>query len=75
MWYVSYNSSPCDGHTYYRPFCNGSGWGNEAATVACREEGFSFGLGSKFVALLPMCIGSCVHFMVIFSLVVRVCSS
>ena len=48
VWYVSYDSTPCGGGSSYHPFCNESGWGDEEATVVCREQGFSYGLGSKY---------------------------
>ena len=51
-WYMNdslevfYTEFPCNSssHPYYR-FCEGSGWGNEEATVACRELGYQYGIG------------------------------
>ena len=44
---VYYTESPCYPYQPYYHFCEGSGWGNEEATVACRELGYSHGIGSK----------------------------
>ena len=49
MWYITYDTTPCSGLTPARAFCEGSGWGNEEATVVCRESGFNYGLGSESV--------------------------
>ena len=46
MWYIRYDSTPCNGLTPSRAFCEDSGWGDEEATVVCREQGYSFGSGS-----------------------------
>ena len=56
-WYVRdslevfYTEFPCDNvtsHPFYR-FCEGSGWGNEEATVACREQGYQYGTGCEYI--------------------------
>ena len=46
MSVVLYTEFPCNitSHPYYR-FCEGSGWGNEEATVACRERWYEYDPG------------------------------
>ena len=43
---VLYTDFPCNktSHPYYL-FCEGSGWGNEEASVACRERWYEYGPG------------------------------
>ena len=50
MSVVFYTEFPCNitSHPYYR-FCEGSGWGNEEATVACRELGNQYGIGGECI--------------------------
>lgn len=49
VWYVRYDATPCDGHDTSRYICEDSGWGDEEATVVCREQGFMYGLGSEYI--------------------------
>ena len=46
MSVVFYTELSCNknSHPYY-PFCEGSGWGNEEATVACRERWYEYDPG------------------------------
>ena len=50
VWIVYYTEFPCNttSHPFYR-FCEGSGWGNEEATVACREQGYQYGIGGEYI--------------------------
>ena len=43
---VFYTEFPCNktSHAFYT-FCEGSGWGNEEASVACREQWYEYGPG------------------------------
>ena len=47
---VFYTEFPCNRtfHPFYL-FCEGSGWGNEEATVACREQGYQYGIGGECI--------------------------
>ena len=47
FWLVGYNEFPCKENHFFSSFCENSGWGNEEATVMCRELGYSYGVGSK----------------------------
>ena len=50
---VRFNNQPCDIIDYNQSwiFCGGSGWGDEEATVVCRnKEGSLFGLGGEFTS-------------------------
>ena len=60
MWYIRYDSTPCDGRTPPRRFCEDSGWGDEEATVVCREQlGYSFGSGSMLhTSIISTCTTS-----------------
>ena len=52
LWIVSYDERPCDPHHTTLYFCENSGWGNEEATVVCREQGYLYGIGSKYCIML-----------------------
>ena len=47
MWLVRYTEPPCNTVGHY--FCQDSGWGSEEATVVCREQGYSYGIGSECI--------------------------
>ena len=49
---VFYTEFPCNTsshHPYYYRFCEESGWGNEEATVACRELGYLYGTACEYI--------------------------
>ena len=50
---IRYNKEPCSGLFWY-PFCQNSGWGDEEATVACRELGYSYGVSGETALHLVM---------------------
>jgi len=37
----------CDSWDYWYYICEDSGWGDEEATVVCREHGYSHGTGGE----------------------------
>ena len=41
---IRYNTWPCSS-PHWLPFCEESGWGDEEASVTCRQLGHSFGTG------------------------------
>ena len=53
MRVVYYTEFPCNvtSHPYYT-FCEGSDWGNEEATVACREQGYLYGIGGECILII-----------------------
>ena len=61
MLVVFYTEFPCNitSHPYHH-FCEGSGWGNEEATVACRsshrEQGYQYDVGVYGIG------GECIQF-------------
>ena len=52
MSVVFYTEFPCNitSHPYHL-FCEGSGWGNEEATVACRDKPgrYQYGVGGECI--------------------------
>ena len=47
VWLVRYNKWPCNPNWPWAAFCEDSGWGDEEATVVCREQGFLYGTGGE----------------------------
>lgn len=54
--YIRYNEQPCS-RIFWYPFCEDSGWGDEEATVVCRELGYSYGVSGE--TAIPY-FGNCV---------------
>lgn len=52
MWLVSYNEKPCDRNSPWYVICEDSGWGDEEATVVCRERGYLNGIGGKTLSCM-----------------------
>ena len=48
MYLVTFNNQPCDQMPQSHPFCGNSGWGDEEASVVCRNERNSrYGIGGE----------------------------
>ena len=60
MQTVRYNNRPCDqdfSPLQSHPFCGGSGWGDEEASVVCRSETNSkYGIGGE--PMSPFIVGT-----------------